>query len=290
MGEKKEIVGILWMVFHCFMISVLSAMVKVLSKDYHIFQIIFLYNFFAFILLFPLLYRSGIKRSLKTQKYKLHLVRGVLGVTSLACYFYGFTQIPLSEARAIALSGPLVSSLFAVLFLNEKIGIYRSSALVVGLLGAVIILQPGSGSFSYASLYIIIAVCFWSFIDIIIKILSKSEGTLAQLFYLTGLMSLFSLPFAIYVWHPLGGYIECLWFFALGLVFLINTMAVFKAIKNADITTIMPFDFMGMVFTALLAYFLFAEIVTITTLLGSIIIVASSVYIARRESIKSKKI
>jgi drug/metabolite transporter (DMT)-like permease len=289
MNETIQIRGILWMIFHCLLISIMAAIVRLLSHKYHVFEIVFFYNFFSFLLLCCHLVLFNKKNVVKTSFLKLHFNRSFLGFISLTMYFYAFTIVPLTEARAIALTGPLVTSLFAIIFLKEQVGLHRVSALVIGFLGALIILRPGTSNFSYVYLMVLGSVGMWAIIDIIIKIMTKTESTLTQTFYLSGLMSLFSLPGAIYFWQTPVLLIEWVAFAALGLIFLINIVAVFKAYKYADISTVMPFDFSGMVFTSIIAYFLFQESLALNTLLGSVIIVSSSLYIIKREYIRSKQ-
>ena len=265
-------------------------MVRSISEQFHVFEIVFFHNLVAFLLMVPFIFTGGRHRHLKTQKLKLHLSRAILGVISLAMYFYAFTVIPLTEARAIALTGPLVSSLLAVVILKEETGWCRTLALIVGFTGALMILRPGTTNFSYISLMIVASVGIWAIIDVIIKVMSRTESTATQLFYLTGLMTILSFPGAMYYWKTPSSLYQWSWLIGLGIIFLINIMAVFNAYKNADITVVMPFDFSGMVFTTMIAYFAFHEVIDIPTAMGSVIIVISSVYIARREALKTKNI
>jgi len=265
-------------------------MVRGISDQFHVFQIVFFHNMVAFVVMALFIFAGRRRHYLKTTKITLHLARALLGIISLTMYFYAFTVIPLTEARAIALTGPLVSALFAVIFLKEKAGWHRALALVIGFLGAMLILRPGSASFSYVSLMVIAAVVMWAVIELIIKVLSRTESTATQLFYLSGLMSLFALPGALFYWQMPASLGEWSWLIAIGLIFLINIIAVFNAFKHADITVVMPFDFSGMVFTTIIAYIAFHEMIDLPTAIGSIIIVISSVYIARREAKKAKEI
>lgn len=271
------------MILHCLLISILSAMIRGISEEFHIFQIVFFHNMFAWLCVVPWMLASGGISHVITTRIKLHMGRAFLGVVSLMLYFYAFTVIPLTEARAIALTGPLVSSLLAIIWLKEMLVPGRVVALVIGFAGALIIVQPGTEGFSFVSLYVVIAVGMWSVIDIIVKLLSKTESTQCQLFYLTGGMTLFSLPAALYVWQMPESLVQWLWLAGLGVIFFVNVIAVFNAFKHADVTVVMPFDFMGMVFTAVIAYLAFQEIISVPTMIGGLIIVVSSVYIAYLE-------
>lgn len=289
MTNKSQLVGITWMLTHCLLIATMSVMVKEASKQFHTFEIVFFHNVAAFLLLLPWVYRQGIRSVIKTDKIYLHMWRAVLAATALGLYFYAFTIIPLTQARAIALTGPLVSSVFAVIFLKEKPGWHRTIALIVGFIGALVIVQPGTSSFAFVSLFVIAAVFLWSTIEMIIKVLARTESMTTQLFYLLGLMTLFSAPFAIYEWKTPETLYQWLWLISIGVIFLVNNYAVFNAFKYADVTTIVPFDFSGMIFTAIIAYIAFGEVMTMATAIGSLIIVISSVYIVKREAKKAKE-
>jgi hypothetical protein len=285
--NRKQISGITWMLCHCFFISVMSAMIRHISEKFHVFEIVFFHNIVAFLFVLPLVAKTGFVASIKTKKLPLHILRAVLGVVSFSIYFYALTVIPLTQARAIALSSPLISSLFAIFFLKEKSNLHKWVAIIIGFLGSLLILRPESSDFSYATLLVIAAVCMWSVIDMIMKILG-SENTITQFFYFTGIMSLLSLPGALYYWQTPENLTEWLWLIGIGIVFVMNIIAIFQAFKYADVTTIMPFDFTGMVFTAIIAYFAFGEIIEPEVLIGGVIIVASSIYIIRKEFPKTK--
>src|SRR5690606_39026455 len=152
--------------------------------------------------------------------------------------------------------------------------------------GGIIIINPLGANFSYASLLVVAAVFLWAAIDKIVKILGKTESTITQLFYFTFFVAVLSVIPAFYNWKELQA--ENWLFFALmGLAYLMNSIAVFKAFKSADINVLMPFDFMGMIFTIIIAYLAFGEIPTLHTILGSIIIIISSIYVMQREAKKA---
>jgi drug/metabolite transporter (DMT)-like permease len=281
--QPSQLRGIGWMVLHCFIISCMSAMIKLAEKEVHLFQIVFFHNLVSFGLVAPYALRKGFK-PLQTNKFHLHATRAMLGFTAFSCYFYAFTRIPLTDARAVALGAPLVSSLFAVIFLKERMGIRRTTALIIGIVGSLIILRPGTETFSPIALFVVASLFLWGFIDIIIKVLGRTEATVTQVFYLTGLMTLISCPFALSHWKTPQHFETWLLLFGIGALFLPNVIAVFQAFKHAEITVIMPFDFTGMIFTAIIAYLFFGEIMDSWTLAGSLVIISSTVYMAWREA------
>lgn len=290
MQNRKEITGITWWVLHCFIIASMTVVIKDASKSFGVVQIVFLYNLAAFVILLPFVINKNMGNILHTKKMKIHCARGAVGVVSLVMYFYAFTVIPLTQARAVALTEPLVTSIMAVLILKEKILNYKIIALLIGFTGALIVIRPGSASFNSAYLLVIGAVFMWGINSILVKNLSATESSVGQLFYLTGFMSLMSFPAALYYWKEVASFEQFAIIAVLGAIFLINSAAVFFAFKNANVTTIMPFDFLGLIFTAIIAFFTFDEIVDFYTIIGSVIIFASSVYLVHKENKAAKKI
>lgn len=288
MNQSK---GIFWMLAHCFLISIAVALAKLLGqKGFGVMQIVFFHSFVSFLMLLPVgLLKEG-KSLAKTNYFHLHFWRASLGAASLYLYFFSLKFVPLTDARAIALFGPVLTFIFAVIFVKEKLDFRKTAALILSLMGGYIIINPSGVSFNAMSLLILLAMVAWSIIDLIIKKISKSESGLKQLFFLTGLMSIFSIFFALADWKNPESVEDVSLLLLIGAVFFFNSLAIFYAIKNADLTTIMPFDFSGMIFTAILSYFLFSELIKMNTLIGSIIVFISSLYLVYHEGKAAKNL
>ena len=289
--NNNQIIGILWMILHCFLISCVVTIAKLLGqKGFAPMQIVFFHSFVALIVLSPFAIIKEGKNLIKTKKFSLHLSRGVLGVISLFFYFLALKSIPLTDGRAIALFSPVITFIFAVIFFKEKLDLKKGLALILSLIGGYIIINPAGVSFHIMSLLILVAMIMWSIIDLIIKKLSSTESSVKQLFYLTFFLSLFSAPFAIYSWKTPENSLDIFLLIFIGVIFLINSLSVFLAIKHADLTTLTPIDFSGMIFTAILSYWVFSEVIKINTLIGSVIVFLSSLYLIYQESRAGKEL
>ena len=268
------------MLLHCLAISSVVVIAKLLGQlGYSPIQIVFFHSFIAFALILPFGLKKYGKELFHTKKLHLHLARGTLGTISLFIYFFALKFVHLNDARAVALFNPVITFIFGVIFVKEHIDNKKILALTVSLLGGIIIVNPISPTFHVALLLVIIAMFMWSFIDLIIKKMSKTESTIKQLCFLTGLLSLFSLVPTIFVWKTPHSFYELSLLIAIGILFLSAVLTIFLAIKYADLTTIMPFDFSGMIFTAIISYCVFSEVIQINTAIGSVIIFASSLYL-----------
>lgn len=291
LNHENQLIGILWMIFHCFLISCVVIIAKILGlAGYSSVQIVFFHSFVAFLLILPFALKKYGRETFKTKIFHLHFSRAFLGVISMVIYFFALKYVNLNDARATALLGPVISFIFGIIFLKEIVSGKKILALIVSFIGAAIIVNPTSPDFHVALLLIVIAILMWSTIELIMKKISKNESAIKQLLFLTGFMSILSLPGSIYYWKmPVGSY-EMSLLFLIGALFCINCIAIFLAIKNANLTTIMPFDFSGMIFTAILTYFIFAEVIKINTIIGAIVVFLSSLYLLYHEGKSAREL
>ncbi len=279
--------GMAWMFVHCIMITAMSTIVRFLAVDFPIPQLVFFHNVIPLICL--LIWRLFRKPEgecflphMPRKKAPLYLTRSIPGTIAWILFFYAVTQMPLADVTAVSFTGPLFTTVLAVFILKEKIGIHRIIGLVVGFIGMMIVVKPGMNSFEPASLVIMGAVVIWAFVDISIKVLGRTEPVFNQTFYLTLCVSAFSLPLALSKWHmPELSDLPAL--IILGLLFLLNIIAVTNAYKYADFSVVMPVDFSRLVMTAIVGYVIFGEHLSLTTILGSLVIISSILYIAHRE-------
>lgn len=268
--------GIAWMLLHCFLFSAMAVGARLLAHNFTMVQIVFGYNSIAFIAIVSYALRSqSFKEILVTSKMSWHGVRAVLSVVSMLCYFHALTLIKLTDVQAIVLLSPFVSTIVAVLFFKEALTWIKLVGLCGGAIGAWLILQPTSPAFEEATLFVVVAVFMWSMVNVTIKELGKSESTTTQLAYVTGLSALMTFPFAIgQDAYPTLGFSWVI-LLAIGIMYMIRSIALFKAFQHAEISLLMVFDVSVLVFSAVLAWLFFDEIMSKNTLLGALVIMVS---------------
>ncbi len=285
----KPLTGIVWMLLHCLNFAVMSIMVRVCTDEgLPIFEIFFISTVIAFLgMLGWAIYKKGAHLSIKTPG--LYVIRTLLGILSMLVWFYVLKIMPLTEATAISYTSPLFSVMLAILFLHERTDMYRIIALIAGFFGVIIIVRPGIAVIQLGALLAILTSALWAIVDMITKIQTHYEKLSSETFYITLFMSLASLPLALLDWR-MPTLIQWGSLILLGTVFLINFFAYFQALRFADLSLILPFDFIRLLFTMLLAYILFGEVMNIWSGVGAIIILSSAVYLAHRESQTNRSI
>ncbi len=273
--------GIAWFLVHCFCFSLASIISKLLVDNIPIFQIIFCQTLVATCILLPPTL-AKCRKELKVYSYKIHIIRSFFWVAATAIFYYSITIIPVTKAFAIVFALPLFTTILAVIFLKEKLHVNRIMGLIFGFIGMLVIIQPGLSRFEIASILVILSAFFWALTDIIIKVTSQAHPALVNSFYFCLFGCLIISPMALYSWKTPSN-TDILWLLLMGAIFAGNIIAVNHAYKKADLTTIMPFSFSQLIFSALFAYIIFGQMLNIYTVIGSIIIISSTSYIAYRE-------
>ena len=273
--------GIAFMLAGGLLAAFMMAMVRHVSEGLHPFVITFWRSLFGVAFLVPLYLRHGIA-PLKTRRHGMHLVRGSMNAVVTLSMFTGFSMIPLAKAAAFSFSGPLFSTLLAVLLLGEVLRLRRVVALVFGFTGALVIMRPGWIAIDAGSLYMLLGAATWGGATIVVKILVRTEASTTIVMYMSLYASAFALIAAIPVWQMPDAN-QFAWLAALGACGNLTHICFAQSLKVADVSLVLPLDFMRLIWSAIIGYAIFAETPVIWTWLGGIMISSAATYIAVRE-------
>jgi drug/metabolite transporter (DMT)-like permease len=271
--------------------TLMDAVIKGISATYPTGEIVFFRNIFAFIPLLAYSYATVGHIPMKTVRPWGHVARGLAGVSAMFCYFLSYRLLPLSDAIALGLSGPIFLTVLSVPLLGEKVGWRRWSAVIVGFLGVLVMTRPGAGVFDMAALVPLLAAIFYALAMVSIRKLSDSEPSTTIVFYFSAFAvfaGLCTIPFGY-----LG--IDRPWvlpqdFGDWGVVLLIGLMGgcgqilITQAFKRAGVSIVAPFDYMALVYGFLLGYFIFSEVPDRYLIVGGLVVVSSGIYIIHRET------
>ncbi len=272
--------GILWAIITCFLVSVMVAIVRHLSADFHPFQIVMMRNFFALVFLLPFIIKN-IDTVVKTKHMKMHFVRGLVGLIGMLMWFYTITLIPLSEAVAITFIVPITTTIAAILFLKEKVDNKIWISLVIGLIGVLIIIRPGFRELKPAYLLALLIPFVWSTSNIFIKKMVATEKPETITLYLSFVVFILSIPIAAPYLKPIP-FADLIWFLLLGLISNASYIANAICYSKTEVSAVQPFDFTRLVFTSIIAYFAFGEKMELATFIGALVIVVGSLIVAAK--------
>ncbi len=270
------------MVVSTLFFGLMAVTIRYASQTLPTFEIAFFRNAFGLLALVPLLVRSGAS-VFRTQQLPRYFVRSFIGIGSMLCGFWAIGHLPLSQAISLSYSTPLFVTVLAVFWLGEQVRMRRWAAVVIGFLGVLVIVRPGTTGFSLGSLVAVMAAVFSAIVAIQIKQLSRVDPADTIVFYTYVFWVPLSLVPALFVWQwPQG--IEWLWLVATGIFGTIAQLLWTRALRMGDVSALTPISFVQLPVVAVAGYLLFGESLDRWTVLGAAIIFVANAYIAHREA------
>lgn len=317
----KNLHGIFFMLINSFATSMLYVIIKYLSKDIANNQIVFLYKLAVLIGITPWVITGGIT-CLKTNRIRLHLIRGFLSTSAILLFVHGLVRVDIANALALNKVEPVILLLISVVYFKERLSLIKISTIFFSFLGMLFVTYPliiydstglslpwlgmqGDGLvFNYNYLFIIAGVSLWALNSSVVKVLGKTESNRTQMFYISLISVLVSLPAAMFKWdfQSVSGFTipnvtAVLSFSDIGLnqhhLLLIAIAAMlhfmhvagnFLAFKVAEMSVVIPFDYSKVIFGGILGYCFFDSVPGLSSYVGYVFILASGVCLLRSEA------
>ncbi|MBT3902964.1 MAG: DMT family transporter [Pelagibacteraceae bacterium] len=268
--------------------SVMEILVKFLSSSYPIGELVFFRGFFGLLPIIFIMPKKKFFQNFKTKKIKLHIFRTITGCFALISIFFGLKYLPLADAISITFAAPIFATIFSIFFLKEIVGKKRWFAVLIGFLGILIILKPGTSLFSIYSIFPILFCVGFAASASLIRILSKTDKNYLISFYYTAGLTLVSLFLDPLSWKiPL--FKDCLLLISIGIIGSLGNIIITEAYRKSEISLITPIKYLNLIFAIVFGYFLFNEVPEYSTLIGSVFIIVSTVIIFIRERKLNKK-
>ena len=276
----------LWMAATGVLFTVLNATMMKLAHELDPWLVGFLrYVLGAMVMLVPAL-RLGV-RALWPRAPRLQVLRGVFHAGGMVLWFAALPLVTLTDLTAIGFSGPIFICLGAVLFLNERMTGARWAAVLVGFGGVLLVVQPfGAGGFAGIStgmLLMLASAPVFAGSFLVAKVLTRHERSDIMVLWQHLLVSLLLLPLAFASWAVPDAAQWLLLVFS-GIVGAGGHYCMTRAFRVADISAVQSVKFVELVWAAMLGFFMFGTVPAGWTLAGGVVILASTLWLARRES------
>lgn len=249
-------------------------------------EIVFFRNCVSLALILPWMFRHG-HLPVRTTRLKLHALRAVIGLSAMAGWFTAISIMPIAPAVALNFTVPLFAMIVAILLLGERPDLHRWGATIVGFAGVIVILQPGAIEIGLGPLLALSSALGFALSMIFIRMLSRTDSPSTIVFYQVLFMTPLSLGPALAVWQT-PGWSEFIWLVVLGTLATTAHLSMARSLSVAEASAVASLDFVRLPVVAAIGYFVFAEIPIATTWIGGAIIIASSVYISRREALNGQ--
>lgn len=323
--QQKNINGIILMLINTFATAMLYIAAKYLTNFISSNQVVFFYKSLVLVGILPWILYEGLD-CIKTKKLKLHLLRGFFSTSGALCFFYGLSKVDIASATALNKMEPILLMIASALYFKEKLSLLKIFTVITSFLGMLFVVFPiitfnesnnltfiwqnfnQISNLNYHYLIIILAVLLWTMNSSVIKNLGKTESNRTQLFYISVISVLISMPTAIFSWNMenfIGfqvpwisgissfegltvqaiGILLCL-----GMLHFMHVSCYFQSLKVADMSVVIPFDYSRMVFAGVLGFCFFNTLPTLSQYVGYSLILVSGVFLIKAQHKISKKI
>jgi drug/metabolite transporter (DMT)-like permease len=227
--------------------------------------------------------------ALNTPRPGFQLLRGVALLSSSLFFISGLRFLPIAEASATAFVSPLFVTALSIVFLGEVVGVRRWLATVVGLIGVLIILRPGTSAFHPAAFFPLVSALAWACTLIMTRMMSGKERAATTMAYssIAGVCILSVLVAFVWVvpsWH------DILFGIFIGVASTAGQWIVVLAFRYADASVLAPFSYTQLLWVGILGFVIFGEVPDVWTVTGAVFIVASGLYTAHRERVRRSQL
>lgn len=253
------------------LLAVMGGIIKYLSDSLSTEQLVFFRNIAGFIVLIPLIANTGF-HILRTQVWHWHLMRGLVGVTAMYCYFWALGHMPLTEAFLVKLSSPFFMPIIGLLWLGERAGKFSLLAVLIGFTGVAFILRPDGEAFSAVALIALMGTMLAALAKVTIRRMSATESSQTIVFYFAVIATLVSAPGAALTWQsPQASH--WIWIVILGVVATLGQLALTRAYRVAPTGKVGVYAYSAVLYGALMGWLIWEEIPTWSTWVGAAFIV-----------------
>jgi drug/metabolite transporter (DMT)-like permease len=218
----------------------------------------------------------------RTKYPKLQFLRSVALMIATTLFFFAFSRLGLAEASAIFNISPVLITLGAVLFLREQIGPRRVIGILVSLLGALIIIRPGSGIFTIYAVLPLGAAIFYSTYSLATRFVGTDESPWTSLFYAAIFGTICYSVYIVFNWNPMSNN-ALLLTIIIGLFGTAGHVCLIRALTLGEASLVAPFIYTNLLFTTIWGFVLFGNFPDFWTIVGALIIVAAGIYVWARD-------
>lgn len=276
--------ALLYLVAIAFLVS-MDALSKELSSRYDTFQVIWA-RYVSQTVLVTGLAAPWLRTVLRTRYPRLQLARSMFMFGATMTGFFAFALMPLADATAIFETSPLIVTALAALVLGERVGPRRWGAVLVGFVGALVIVRPGGGVFGWEALLpLCTASCYAGYV-IATRYVGRDEGPWTAFVYSSLFGTVAASVIAPTVWTTPTP-TDALLMAALGAIGAVGQFLVILAFRSTEASRLAPLSYIGLLFATLYGFVFFSDVPDIWTVTGALIIVGSGLYVWRRERVRA---
>jgi drug/metabolite transporter (DMT)-like permease len=278
----NNLLGIAFLVSAGLFLTTNDGITKWLVPHYPVGQILFVMATLI-TLITAIVMRIRGESPLAARRWRPHFYRGGLYVIGSFAFVYALRYLPFAEVVAIAFAGPMFMTLFGRFFLGESVGWHRLGAVVIGFIGVLFVIRPGTDAMHWAVVLPLIVALADAARDLVTRQMAGGESSLRIVFSTGCMLALAGLVTVVGGWKPLRSE-DLLWFGASASAFVIAHFLMVEAFRHGQLVAVAPFRYVQIIWTILAGLVFWGEVPAPAVFVGIGIISASGIYIAWREA------
>ena len=281
---RRPHTGALFLVMSNGLTATVDAAAKYMSPSLHGVQVVWGYSLAIMVLVlgYAVVRPEPLRRAFATRRPALQLGRGAMLFVTISMLFVALAYLPLADVIAISFAAPLFITVLAVPLLAERVGAHRIVAVVAGLAGVAIVMRPGAGMFEWAALLALGSALFFSLFQLSTRVLAATEPPFTTLLY-TAIGTLACSSVAVpFFWRPISA-VEIGVFAVIGALGVGAHVCMIRAYEFTQASFLAPFNYAKLLWAVALGFLVFGEVPQLNVVVGSVVIVASGLYVLYRE-------
>jgi drug/metabolite transporter (DMT)-like permease len=278
--QQERLRGIASMVAAVFVFSIMDSLMKRLSAHYGPLQVSCLRSLSSWLFLLPPVAWHGTWATLRPSNSRLHLFRAVLGVGMLGSFVFAVHRLSLAQTYSLFLAAPLLMTALSVPIHGEKVTGKRWMAIIIGLGGVLVILQPwGNGGFSLiaASAAALATVCY-SLSALTVRTMGRNNSNLSMVFWYLLLVGIATGLLAIGDWRPVLGS-DWVWLIGIGVTGALGQMWLTDAFRRAPPSVVGPFEYTALLWAFAIDWIFWSAAPSLSLIAGACIVIASGIVV-----------
>jgi drug/metabolite transporter (DMT)-like permease len=265
----------LWMAGWLALLLVVAVAGRETTRRLNVFEIMEVRSIIGFFMLYPLIRRNGGLAAMRTARPLQHVGRNLVHYAAQLGWFFALTLIPLGQVVSIEFTMPIWTAILAATFLGERMTVWKITAIVLGVVGVIIIVRPDSGAINPGQLIALGAAVGFGISIAMMKSLTRTENTLAIIFWMLVIQSAAGFLPTLYLWIWPSAYVWG-WIVVLAFCGTFSHYCMARAMLHADATVVVPMDFLRVPLTATAGWLIYSERLDMFTVLGAMLILTGN--------------
>jgi drug/metabolite transporter (DMT)-like permease len=265
----------LWMAGWLALMLTVAVAGRETTRELNVFQIMEIRSIIGFFMLYPLIRMNGGFKTMRTSRPLQHIGRNLIHYVAQLGWFFALTLIPLGQVVAIEFTMPIWTAILAASFLGERMTVWKIAAIVLGVVGVIVIVRPATGEINPGQLIALGASVGFGISVAMMKSLTRTEQTLAIIFWMLVIQTAAGFLPSLYVWQWPSAYAWG-WIVVIAFCGTFSHYCMARAMLYADATIVVPMDFLRVPLTAIAGWLIYSERLDTFTLIGAALILTGN--------------